>query len=87
MLSTFSSKRRVRRRFKCLVIMFEGDVSKRGQPPEQLLIGGYDKPNDEEIGQIPVHQSLEAPRQLLLPSVGNLNKMLLCNQKWIRETI
>ena len=49
--------------------MFQGMFRKRGRPPEQLPIGGYDKPDDGEIGQIPVHQSLEAPRQLPLPSV------------------
>ena len=42
---------------------------KRGQPPEQLPTGGYDKPTEEEIGQTPVHQPLEASRQLPLPSV------------------
>ena len=49
--------------------MFQGMFRKRGRPPEQLPVGGYDKPNEEESEQIPVHQSLEAPRQLPLPSV------------------
>ena len=49
--------------------MFQGMFRRRGRPPEQLPIGGYDKLNKEEIGQIPVHQSLEAPRQLPLPFV------------------
>ena len=51
------------------MIMFQGMFRKRGRPPEQLPIGGYEKPNDGDIGQIPVHQLLEAPRQLPLPSV------------------
>ena len=62
--------------------MFQGMFRKRGRPPEQLPIGGYDRLNDEETGQIPDHQSLEAPRLS-----GNLNKMLLCNQVLIRETV
>ena len=45
--------------------MFQGMFRKRGRPPEQLPIGGHDRPNED----IPVHQSLEAPRQLPLPSV------------------
>ena len=44
-------------------------VRKRGRPPEPFPIGGYDKPNDEESPPIPVHQLLEASRQLPLSSV------------------
>ena len=49
--------------------MFQGMFRKRGRPPDPFPIGGYDKPNEEENAQIPVHQLLEAPRQLPLPSV------------------
>ena len=52
--------------------MFQGMFRKRGRPPDPLPIGGYDKPNDEESTQIPVHQLLETPRQLPLPSVREL---------------
>ena len=45
---------------------------KRGRPPDPLPIGGYEKPNDDQSSQIPVHQLLEAPRQLPLPSVREL---------------
>ena len=48
------------------------NVRKRGRPPDSLPIGGYDKPNNDESTQIPVHQSLEAPRQLPLPSIREL---------------
>ena len=49
--------------------MFQGMFRKRGRPPDPLPIGGYNKPTDEESTQISVHQLLEAPRQLPLPSV------------------
>ena len=49
-------------------------VTKRGRPPDPLPIGGYDKTSDEEVLPVPVHQLLEAPRQLPLPSVRNRNQ-------------
>ena len=49
--------------------MFQGMFRKRGRPPEPLPIGGYDISSNEESTQIPVHQLLEAPRQLPWPSV------------------
>ena len=49
--------------------MFQGMFRKRGSPPEPLPIGGYDRSLNEESTQIPVHQLLEAPIQLPLPSV------------------
>ena len=56
--------------------MLQGMFRKRGRPPEpeQLPIAGYDKPEEREVGQIPVHQSLEAPRQLPLPSVREFDQ-------------
>ena len=60
--------------------MFQGMFHKRGRPPEQLPIGGSEKPNEEETGQIPVHQSLvplETPRQLPLPSVGEFEHVVM----------
>ena len=56
-------------------------VRKRGRPPDPLPIGGYDKPNDEESAQIPVHQLLEAPRQLPLPSVRELGTDVVMQQE------
>ena len=39
--------------------MWQGMFRKRGRPPEQLQIGGYDQPTRvEEPNPIPVHQSL-----------------------------
>ena len=61
--------------------MFQGMFRKRGRPPEQLPIGGYDKPNDEETGQIPDHQLLEAPRQLPLPSVREFEQDVVLQQE------
>ena len=61
--------------------MFQGMFRKRGRPPDPpLQIGGYDKPTCEESEQIPAHQLREAPRQLLLPPVRDLNEMRLCNK-------
>ena len=61
--------------------MFEGMFRKRGRPPDPLPIGGYDKPSDEESTQIPVHQLLEAPRQLPLPSVRELESDVVMQQE------
>ena len=55
-----------------VAIMFQGMFRKRGRPPEQLPIGGYENSDQQGVGQIPVHQSLvplEEPKQLPLPSV------------------
>ena len=57
--------------------MFQGMFRKRGRPPEQLPIGGYENSNDRENEQIPVHQSLiplETPRQLPLAPVRELEQ-------------
>ena len=56
----------------CYVIMFQGMFRKRTRPPEPLPIGGYEQVSNEESNQIPVHQLMEAPRQLPLPSVREL---------------
>ena len=61
--------------------MFQGMFQKRGRPPEPLPIGGYDKPNDDESTQVPVHQLLEAPRQLPLPSVRELEPDVIVQQE------
>ena len=61
--------------------MFQGMFRKRGRPPEPLPIGGYDRPNDDESTQIPVHQLLEAPRQLPLPSVRELPPDVVMQQE------
>ena len=61
--------------------MFTGMFRKRGRPPEQLPIGGYDRSNEEEIGQIPDHQSLEAPRQLPLPPVREFEQDVVMQQE------
>ena len=61
--------------------MFQGMFRKRGRPPEPLPIGGYDKPSDEESLPVPVHQLLEAPRQLPLPSVRELEPSMVVPQE------
>ena len=64
--------------------MFQGMFRKRARPPEPLPIGGYEKPSDEESLPVPVHQLLEAPRQLPLPSVRELEPSMIVQQE--RET-
>ena len=61
--------------------MFQGMFRKCGRPPDPLPIGGYDKPSDEESLQIPVHQLLETPRQLPLPSVRELEPNTVLQQE------
>ena len=64
-------------------IMFQGMFRKRGRPPEQLPIGGYEKPNEGENEQILVHQSLrplETPRQLPLPPVREFDQDVVMQQ-------
>ena len=61
--------------------MFEGMFRKRGRPPDPLPIGGYDQPPNEESNQIPVHQLMEAPRQLPLPSVRELEQDAVMQQE------
>ena len=61
--------------------MFQGMFRKRGRPPDPLPIGGYEKPNDNESVQIPVHQLLEAPRQLPLPSVREFERDVVMQQE------
>ena len=60
--------------FSCYKNMFQGMFRKRGRPPDPLPIGGYDQPSNEGSNQIPVHQLMEAPRQLSLPSVRELDQ-------------
>ena len=53
--------------------MFQGMFRKRGRPPDPpLQIGGHDKSSHEESNHIPVHQSRDAPRQLPLPAVREI---------------
>ena len=54
--------------------MFQGMFRKRGRPPDPpLQIGGYDRSShDQESNQIPGHQLRDAPRQLPLPPVREL---------------
>ena len=61
--------------------MFQGMFRKRGRPPDPLPIGGYDEPSNEESSQIPVHQLLEAPRQLPLPSVREFEQIAIMQQE------
>ena len=61
--------------------MFQGMFRKRGRPPDPLPLGGYDMPSNEEDSQIPVHQLLEAPRQLPLPSVRELESNMVVQQE------
>ena len=59
--------------------IFQGMFRKRGRPPEPLPISGYDKPSDEEGSPVPVHQLLEAPRQL--PSVRELGPSMIAQKE------
>ena len=61
--------------------MFQGMFRKRGRPPDPLPIGGYEQPSNEESTQIPVHQLMEAPRQLPLPSVRELEQDAIMQQE------
>ena len=67
-------------------IMFQGMFRKRGRPPEQLPIGGFENPESrgqQEVEQIPVHQSLvplEEPRQLPLPPVREFEHDVIMQQ-------
>ena len=61
--------------------MFQGMFRKRGRPPEPLPIGGHDTSSNEESSQIPVHQLLETPRQLPLPSVRELESNVVVVQQ------
>ena len=47
-----------------VVRMFQNMFRKRGRPPEQLPIGGYDNSGQRNQSEaIPVHQSLVPPRR------------------------
>ena len=61
--------------------MFQGMFRKRGRPPEPLPIGGYEQTSNEESNQIPVHQLMEAPRQLPLPSVREFDQDAIMQQE------
>ena len=61
--------------------MFQGMFRKRGRPPDPLPIGGYDQVSNEESNQIPVHQLMEAPRQLPLPSVREFEQDAIMQQE------
>ena len=63
--------------------MFQGMFRKCGRPPDSLPIGGYEQPSNEESNQIPVHQLMEAPRQLPLPSVRELDQDAIMQQETI----
>ena len=70
--------------------MFQGMFRKRGRPPEQLPIGGYDNQGENETGQIPVHQSLislEEPRQLPLAPVKEFEHDVVMQQEMMREIV
>ena len=61
-------------------IMFQNPFRKRGRPPEQLQIGGYDdqsQQQQQQQNQIPVHQSLvplDGSRQLPLQPVREFER-------------
>ena len=61
--------------------MFQGMFRNRGRPPDPLPIGGYEQPTVEESNQIPVHQLVETPRQLPLPSVRELEQDAIMQQE------
>ena len=64
--------------------MFQGMFRKRGRPPVQLPIGGYDNQTEHETGHIPVHQSLiplEEPRQLPLEPVREFEHDVVMQQE------
>ena len=61
--------------------MFQGIFRKRGRPPDLLPIRGYEQPANEESNQILVHQLVEAPRQLPLPSVRELEQDAIMQQE------
>ena len=67
--------------------MFQGMFRKRGRPPEQMPIGGYDRQDDRESQQIPNHQLLEAPRQLPLPSCQEFDQDVVMQQESNTATI
>ena len=57
---------------------------RRGRPPEQLPIGGYENSDQQEIELIPVPHSLvspEEPRQLPLPSVREFERDVVMQQE------
>ena len=58
-----------------------GMFRNRGRPPDPLPIGGYEQPSNEESNQIPVHQLMETPRQLPLPSVRELEQDVVMQQE------
>ena len=61
--------------------MFQGMFRNRGRPPDPLPIGGYEQPSNEESNQIPVHQLMETPRQLPLPSVREFEQDAIMQQE------
>ena len=62
--------------------MFQGMFRKRARQTEPpLQIGGYDKPSHEESNHIPVHQSRDAPRQLPLPAVREIEQSVDLQQE------
>ena len=66
--------------------MFQGMFRKRGRPPEQIPIGGYNdssQPNQQQE-RIPVHQSLvslEEPRQLPLQPVREFGHDVIVQER------
>ena len=61
--------------------MFQGMFRKRVRPPDPLPNGGYEQPSNEQSNQFPVHQLMEAPRQLPLPSVRELEQDAVMQQE------
>ena len=61
--------------------MFHGMFRIRGRPPDPLPIGGYEQPLNEESNQIPVHQLMEAPKKLPLPSVREFEQDAIMQQE------
>ena len=61
--------------------MFQSMFRNRGRPPDPLPIGGYEQPSNEESNHIPVHQLMETPRQLPLPSVRELEQDAIMQQE------
>ena len=61
--------------------MFQGMFRNRGRPPDPLPSGGYEQPSNEESNQIPVHQLIETPRQLPLPSVREFEQDAIMQQE------
>ena len=58
-----------------------GMFRNRGRPPDPSPIGGDEQLSNEDSNQIPVHQLMETPRQLPLPSVRELEHDVAMQQE------